>query len=216
MASIDDHERQDLQLQAASLAASRGITSVHEMSMPHWNGDADLQVLLDHRARLPVDALPVVASTDLAVAIVRGLRAIGGDLPVDGSIGARTAWLEEPYVDGEGTGASYLADDELAEFFHGGHIAGLQVGVHAIGDRAIEQVLSVWERVYSRPRLARAAALPRAPSSRRALRAGLDRTGRAGRHARPRRLGAACVRRDLGWNRRVCTSSGSAGSAPAA
>ena len=39
-------------------------------------------------------------------------------------------------------------DDELAEFFHGAHAAGLQVGVHAIGDRAIEQALATWERVY--------------------------------------------------------------------
>jgi predicted amidohydrolase YtcJ len=36
----------------------------------------------------------------------------------------------------------------MAEFFHAGHNAGLQVGVHAIGDRAIEQVLTTWERVY--------------------------------------------------------------------
>jgi predicted amidohydrolase YtcJ len=28
-------------------------------------------------------------------------------------------------------------------------MAGLQVGVHAIGDRAIEQVIAVWERVYA-------------------------------------------------------------------
>ena len=147
MASVDDHDRQDLQLQAASLAASRGITAVHEMSMPRWNGEHDLQVLLDQRGRLPVDTLPIVGTTDLAIAIALGLSAIGGDLPVDGSIGAGTAWVGEPYLD-DGVGVGYFADDELAEFFHGGHSAGLQVGVHAIGDRAIDQVLSTWERVY--------------------------------------------------------------------
>jgi hypothetical protein len=126
-----------------------GVTAAHEMSMPHWNGERDLQVLLDQRARLPVDVTPIPASTDLSAAIGAGLSAIGGDLPVDGSIGARTAWLADPYLDEEGgTGASYFADDELAEFFHGAHGAGLQVGVHAIGDRAIDQVLSAWERVY--------------------------------------------------------------------
>jgi predicted amidohydrolase YtcJ len=147
MTSVDDHDRQDLQLQAASLAASRGVTSVHEMSMPHWNGDQDMRVLLAHRSRLPVDAVPIVATTDLRTAIGNGLGAIGGDLPVDGSIGARTAWTVEPYTDG-GSGVGYFADDEMAEFFHGAHAAGLQVGVHAIGDRAIDQVLGVWERVY--------------------------------------------------------------------
>ena len=147
MAALSDHERQALQLQAAGLAASRGVTSVHEMSMPHWNGERDLEVFLGQRGRLPVDAVPIVASTSLADAIDRGLVAIGGDLPIDGSIGAHTAWLADPYRTGS-SGAGYLPDDELAEFFHGGHAAGLQVGVHAIGDRAIEQVLTVWERVY--------------------------------------------------------------------
>ena len=45
-------------------------------------------------------------------------------------------------------GALYHDDDAMAEFFHAAHNAGLQVGVHAIGDRAIEQVLTTWERVY--------------------------------------------------------------------
>jgi predicted amidohydrolase YtcJ len=148
MSAIDDRDRQDLQLQAASEAAARGITAVHEMSMPHWHGARDLSVLLGHRARLPVDATPIVASTHLHEAIDHRLAAIGGDLPVDGSVGARTAWLSAPYDDGAGEGASYFADDELAGFFHSGHAAGLQVGVHAIGDAAIEQVLAVWERVY--------------------------------------------------------------------
>lgn len=46
LATASDHERQDLQLQAAALAASRGVTAVHEMSMPHWDGSRDLEVFL--------------------------------------------------------------------------------------------------------------------------------------------------------------------------
>jgi predicted amidohydrolase YtcJ len=118
------------------------------MSMPQWLGLRDLQVLLGHRDRLPIDVLPVVATMDIPQVMDLGLPAIGGDLPVDGSIGARTASVMAPYADSGGTGTSYHADDELETFFHAGHMAGLQVGVHAIGDRAIGQVLSVWERVY--------------------------------------------------------------------
>ena len=135
---------EEFQLQAAGLAASRGVTSVHEMSMHH----ADLEVLLGHRARLPVDVSPVPGSTSLQDAMAHGFPSIGGDLPIDGSIGARTAALVHPYEDGGGDGELYHDDDQLAEFFHTGHNAGLQVGVHAIGDRAIEQVLATWERVY--------------------------------------------------------------------
>jgi predicted amidohydrolase YtcJ len=143
-ASYDRRRIEELQLQAAGVAASRGVTSVHEMSM----GLADLEILLGHRRRLPVDVSPILATTTLPDAIERGFGAIGGDLPVDGSIGAKTAALAHPYEDGEELGQLYHEDDALAEFFHAGHNAGLQVGVHAIGDRAIEQVLATWERVY--------------------------------------------------------------------
>lgn len=147
--SIDDNEIQELQLRAAALGASNGVTAAHEMSMPHWLGLRDLQVFLGHRDRLPMDVVPVVATMDIPQIMDLGLPAIGGDMPLDGSIGARTAAVMAPYVDAEGSGTGYHADDELETFFHAGHMAGLQVGVHAIGDRAIEQVLAVWERVYT-------------------------------------------------------------------
>ncbi len=143
-ASYDTQRVEGFQLQAAGLAASRGVTAVHEMSLDL----ADLEVLLGHRDRLPVDVAPVPASMSLPDAMERHFRSIGGDLPVDGSIGARTAALSHPYEDGTDRGELYHDDDAMAEFFHAAHNAGLQVGVHAIGDRAIEQVLATWERVY--------------------------------------------------------------------
>jgi predicted amidohydrolase YtcJ len=148
-AALTDHQVQALQLKGAGLAAARGVTSIHEMQMPHTAGLRDLQVLLGHRARLPVDPVPIVATMDLPLVIDHGFASVGGDLPVDGSIGARTAAVMQPYVGtSAGDGVTYYEDDALAEFFHAGHTAGLQVGVHAIGDRAIEQVLRGWERVY--------------------------------------------------------------------
>ncbi len=143
-ASYEHHRIEELQLQAAGLAASRGVTSVHEMSMDL----RDLDVLLGHRDQLPVDVSPIPATTSLLASIERGFPSVGGDLPIDGSVGARTAALEHPYEDEVDRGELCYEDDELAEFFHAGHNAGLQVGVHAIGDRAIEQVLATWERVY--------------------------------------------------------------------
>ena len=145
---LADRDVEELQLDAASLAVAHGVTCIHEMSMPKERGMRDLEILLRHRARLPLDVVPYVATTDVGRVLDLGLRRIGGDLPVDGSIGARTAWLFEPFADHEGSGAGYFRDDELAEFFHGAHLAGLQVGVHAIGDAAIEQVARTWERVY--------------------------------------------------------------------
>lgn len=148
MQHLTEHQIQELQLEGAALAASRGVTAIHEMSMPKERGLRDLQVLLGHRGRLPVDVVTYVATTDIPQAVDLGLPRVGGDLPVDGSIGARTAWIAGTYVGSDGHGAGNYSDDELAEFFHNGHLAGLQVGVHAIGDEAIDQVLRTWERIY--------------------------------------------------------------------
>jgi predicted amidohydrolase YtcJ len=144
---LAERDVEQLQLVAASRAVSFGVTTVHEMSMPHERGLRDLEVLLGHRSRLPVDVVTYVATMDVPQVMDLGLSTIGGDLPVDGSIGARTAAVADPYVDG-GTGTRYYDDDQLATFFHDGHLAGLQVGVHAIGDAALQQVVSTWERVY--------------------------------------------------------------------
>jgi predicted amidohydrolase YtcJ len=147
-ASLSEHEVRELQLQAAALAASRGVTCLHEMAIPESRGRRDVETLLQHREQLPVDVVVYVADTDIPYVMDLGLETIGGDLSLDGSIGARTASMSEPYLDGGSVGTRYREDDELAEFFHNAHLAGLQSSVHAIGDAAIEQALRVWERVY--------------------------------------------------------------------
>lgn len=146
--ALSDHELRELQLQATSTAASRGVTCVHEMAIPPQHGRREVEVLLEHRQQLPVDVIVYVAEKDIPWIMDLGLETLGGDLSLDGSIGARTAAVSGAYVDGEGTGTLYEDDDELAEVFHNAHLGGLQVSVHAIGDQAIEQSLRVWERVY--------------------------------------------------------------------
>jgi predicted amidohydrolase YtcJ len=145
---LSEHDVEELQLEAASLAVAHGITTIHEMSMPAERGMRDVEILLRHRARLPLDVVSYVATTDISSVIDLGLPRVGGDLPVDGSIGARTAFVRDGFVDRDDDAGGYFGDDELAQYFHDGHLAGLQVGVHAIGDAAIEQVVGTWERVY--------------------------------------------------------------------
>jgi predicted amidohydrolase YtcJ len=146
--ALTDHEIRELQLQAAALAASVGVTCVHEMAIPALRGRRDVEVLMEQRQHLPVDVVPYVADMDIPYALDLGLETIGGDLSLDGSIGARTAALSESYVDEDGMGYIYIPEDELAEFLHNAHLAGLQVALHAIGDAAIDQAITVWERVY--------------------------------------------------------------------
>jgi predicted amidohydrolase YtcJ len=149
-ASRSDHEIEALQLSGAARAAASGVTTVHEMSLPLEFGPLDLDTLLAHRSDLPVSLEVVLGVMDVPKAVELGLRAIGGDLAADGSIGARTAAIGDPYVDGPGSGDLAFDDEILEGFFRDGHDAGLQVGMHAIGDRAIEQILGAWERIYRR------------------------------------------------------------------
>lgn len=70
------------------------------------------------------------------------LRVTGVKLYMDGSLGARTAWLREPYSDEPGTrGRRLLTARELAELAKRAADWGLDVAVHAIGDAAVEEAL---------------------------------------------------------------------------
>jgi predicted amidohydrolase YtcJ len=146
--NLPDRVIQEAQLRAAGLAASRGVTCVHEMAIPDKRGRRDVEVLLRHAADLPLDLVTYVADIDIAYVMDLGMGRIGGDMFLDGSIGARTAALTEPYEDADGAGDLAYHDDELAEFLHNAHLAQFQTGLHVIGDAAIEQALRVWERVY--------------------------------------------------------------------
>jgi len=145
-----EHAIEALQLSGAARAASHGVTTVHEMALPLEFGPSDLETLLTHRRDLPVSVEVVLGMMDVPKAVELDLRAIGGDLATDGSLGARTAAITDPYADGEGRGELAFDEEILEGFFRDGHDAGLQVGMHAIGDRAIEQVLGAWERIYRR------------------------------------------------------------------
>lgn len=69
-------------------------------------------------------------------------------ISLDGSLGARSAWLLLDYSDRTGhPGNGKLSDEELYQLVLDGHKAGFQLNSHAIGDAANRQVLDVYERV---------------------------------------------------------------------
>jgi hypothetical protein len=67
---------------------------------------------------------------------------------VDGSLGSHTAAFFEPFADApDDTGLLVNDPEDLYRWTHGADAAGLQVAVHAIGDRANRIQLDVYERV---------------------------------------------------------------------
>ncbi|HEX3129129.1 MAG TPA: amidohydrolase [Thermoanaerobaculia bacterium] len=135
-------------------AASQGVTQVHHMGT--WD---DLAVFrraavrgalpLRAYAFVPLDTWPRLA--ELVRKEGRGddrLRWGGLKGYVDGSLGSTTAWFHEPYTDAPNTSGLVVTDPaRLASDIRKADAAGLQVAVHAIGDRANDWILDTFAHV---------------------------------------------------------------------
>ncbi len=151
-AARPDRETLLAALAAASRhAASLGITAVADIAgsdhLPLYQAALRRGAL---RTRtflyLPVEHLPALRALGIERGFGSPLLSIQGvKVFADGSIGARTAALSSPYQDGSGTGQLLIDREALARRWGEAEEAGLQLAVHAIGDRAIEEVLAAAE-----------------------------------------------------------------------
>jgi len=97
-----------------------------------------------------------LGSWEVDECIARGVRHDQGDdlirtgmlkLFLDGTIGVRTAFLFEDFAEEPGNrGLAQMGEEEFYALVERLHAAGIQVGVHAIGDRAVHWVLNAVER----------------------------------------------------------------------
>jgi predicted amidohydrolase YtcJ len=65
----------------------------------------------------------------------------------DGSLGGRTAAMEEAYVDTATDGVTIYTQDALDSIVLRAHESGFQIAIHAIGDRAMNMILDSYERL---------------------------------------------------------------------
>jgi predicted amidohydrolase YtcJ len=76
------------------------------------------------------------------------LRLAGVKLYADGALGSRGAWLKRPYADKPDTrGLRFLSNVELRKQADTASAQGFQLAIHAIGDAANAQVISVFEDI---------------------------------------------------------------------
>jgi len=145
MIEPDAETLRDALYAATALAHRLGITSIHTMLPSNW-----IRPYMRERGRikLRVTLYPEIFCLDAleALGIESGfgdewLRLGGVKLFADGSIGAGNAALGEPFVDSGENGSLNYTDEELVHLVRRAEKAGLQTAIHAIGDRAIEQVL---------------------------------------------------------------------------
>jgi len=142
---------------ATNHAASLGVTSVQDVSAGTDVGV--YQTLLDRgdlKTRVyavwPLPSWDHLARTGVRAHFGSAMLRTGGLKGfADGSLGSTTAWFYEPYLDAPDT-SGILSDEmfpegAMLERVRSADRAGLQVMIHAIGGRANESILSIYEKV---------------------------------------------------------------------
>jgi predicted amidohydrolase YtcJ len=131
-----------------------GLTGIHD-----FDGARAFQAyqLLRSRGELTLRILKNLPVALLDHAIGVGLRwgfgddflRIGGVKQfADGALGPRTAWMISPYEgEPDNTGLCVTDPEEMMEAVGRASAAGLPSTIHAIGDRAVHEVLNVYEAV---------------------------------------------------------------------
>ena len=145
---------------ALAHAAAHGLTSVQTCDVRSRDWPTVLAALEELDAQ---DALPLRLTLQCAMDTPEDLQALwdAGYRPgahgkrwkigplklfLDGSLGARTAWLRGGYADAPGThGLCCLPMAEALALARKADAAGMQVVAHAIGDGAMEEMLDIIE-----------------------------------------------------------------------
>lgn len=150
--NLTPEQQRDAVEAAARLAYSKGVAEVHEMFVVEWRGWDSATAFIEIMESLPLRVQLFLGTDEVARVADLGFPRMGGDYFLDGSFGSHTAWLRAPYASSPPsgsapTGISYRDDAALHHLFRAAQEAGMQMGVHAIGDAAIEQAIETWERV---------------------------------------------------------------------
>lgn len=151
-------EMERICMQACEKAVENGLTCVHwivdsaeeirALQKLHNEGKLPLRVCLG----VPAKFLDELARLGLTSGFGDGMLKIGFvKIFADGSLGARTAALKEAYADKPETkGILTCSQKTLNRLVSKAHQAGLQVAVHAIGDRALETVLKAFSKTFQK------------------------------------------------------------------
>ncbi len=152
-------DRSAADLQSVEAEASRlGLTALHCVLSPEgFREELEALALMEaagslslrYRVYVPAEALEFVEAGGYRKRFGTGTVRINGvKIYADGSLGARTAALREPYTDdSSNSGILRHTDEELCSLVERADERGYQVAVHAIGDRAVEQAIEAISKV---------------------------------------------------------------------
>jgi predicted amidohydrolase YtcJ len=140
---------------AMKWAAAHGVTAVADVSVPWFEVAALRRARAAGRMITRVSVFVPLQDWRLMADSVRAngvgdnwLRIAGVKGYVDGSLGSTTALFYQPYNDApETSGLMVTPEDSLRTWIGAADSAGLQIAVHAIGDRANGLLLDIYDSV---------------------------------------------------------------------
>ncbi|MFO7728379.1 MAG: amidohydrolase [Desulfonatronovibrio sp.] len=136
-----------------------GITSIHDVRLAGNQSESALTFrswqALRQQKKLKLRCWTSLPGEDRVSVEQMGLRTGLGDeylrvghlkYFMDGGMGARTAWMIDPYLDTGQNGLCLIPPEQMLEEIKAADKAGLAVMVHAIGDRSSRELVSVFEK----------------------------------------------------------------------
>jgi predicted amidohydrolase YtcJ len=131
-------------VRVSEAAIQNGVTTISGIFSHFWEYEEFLKI----ESRLPIRVVPFIETLEIKTIKRLGLPRIGGCVLVDGSLSSGTAALFDDYADDPGNkGALYFDSSELHGFVK--RAAELQIAMHAIGDRAISQLVGAYSEAPS-------------------------------------------------------------------
>lgn len=129
---------------AVDFEASRGIGLIHSVSGVGFalNMDISMESWFARSVQSGMQLRIFPQSLDVRAAKARNLPRIGGCFAcaLDGCFGSRDAAMNEAYADDPlNRGVLYYTDEQVTRFCVEANRQGLQIEMHAIGDRAFDQ-----------------------------------------------------------------------------
>jgi predicted amidohydrolase YtcJ len=150
---LSEDEAEDAVLLACDVALRTGITSVQ--TLLDRPGQMRTYARLRAKGKLPIRVVGMPPYTAVEALHGHGVNSTFGDEWVrfgaakffsDGSLGAQTAWLREPYADKPETRGLRIYDPEdLKRKCRDAQEKGFQIAIHAIGDEALRESLDAIE-----------------------------------------------------------------------
>ncbi|QZY55624.1 amidohydrolase [Crassaminicella profunda] len=160
----DKNRMKELIIKGCEDLAKVGITTVHTDDFPFvedketlWkvfkelanNNELPIRVVLQLRAAKEDDIyhyerMGLKSFDKINNLVVGPIKVI-----TDGSLGSRTAALEEPYEDDkENKGLMLMSEEKLDQLVHESFYHDFDICMHAIGDRSMRAILASYERYY--------------------------------------------------------------------